>query len=149
MEDLQAFKAEAKGKILTVCSLQSINKNSLVLRQDDNKLRDIISDYIEEWRKIKEILDRLPGLDCKKCGYSTCLEMAKAIKKEEKKIRDCTILKLSSLLDVEITIGNSKIALQPFVAKIIYSTIMGMLSNLKGITIEGDEKLKLEVYRSN
>jgi len=149
MEDLQSFKAAAKGKILAVCSLQRINKNLLVLRQDDNKLRDIVSDYIEEWREIKTILERLPGLDCKKCGYSTCLKMAEVIKRGDKKNADCTIFKSSSLLDIKITINNSKISLQPFVAKIIHSTIIGMLSSLKGVTIEGDEKIKLEIYKSN
>lgn len=145
-EELDTFRLKVKGDVIASCSLKYLNNSTLVLMRDDNELKQRIVEYFKYFTEVRKVMEQLPGLDCGKCGYSSCIEMAKAIHEGKRRLEDCQILSSSSV-DVEVKIDNSKIYLQPFVARIIKSTILGMLSSLKGVYIKGDEKLKLGIYR--
>lgn len=143
-EDLEVFNSKLKGDLVALCSLADLGDSTLILGRDDDELRRRITRYLEYYVKVKEIMGEMPGLDCGKCSFHSCLEMAKAIYRGEKRIEDCPVI--SYPIDVEVEIGGSKIPMQPFVARMIRSTILAMISNLKGVEVSGNEKLKIKIF---
>ncbi len=55
-----------------------------------NDLKTNISD--KDLTKYDLILEKLPGFNCKSCGYKDCKEFAKAVNNKEKEITDCPML---------------------------------------------------------
>ena len=82
----------------------------------------------------------LPGVNCHKCGFPTCGELAAAIVAGKRKPSDCTVLNATTRL----TINGRAIALSPFVAEILQATCGGFLRSLKGVT-RGKVRLEMEL----
>ncbi len=80
----------------------------------------------------------LPGLDCGACGEESCEKMMEKIVARERKPEECGVLSSN----VVVTCGGKKLPINPFVAKIIASTIRGLLSPLKGYE-EGEIKIRI------
>ena len=82
---------------------------------------------------------KLPNLNCGACGYQDCYGLAQEIVKGNRTIDDCPSLEPSTLVKV-----NGKIiSMNPFIAKIVKNTIIGLLSTLKGFT-KGDIEIKIK-----
>jgi molybdopterin-guanine dinucleotide biosynthesis protein B len=81
---------------------------------------------------------KLPNLDCKGCGRETCYEMAREIVAGTGSIDECVSLRPS----VEVTIDGQPMALNPFISGIVESTVLGLLSSLKGFR-EGKVEIRL------
>jgi len=81
----------------------------------------------------------LPDLDCGKCGYKTCREMAEAIARKEDEGVKCTVESEPSRLMIQI--GETRLAMKRFVQDLIRGSILAMVSTLKGATISGDENV--------
>ena len=96
---------------------------------------------------INKIVKELPGFDCKKCGYTTCEQLATEIFSGYKKFKDCKVLEDKMNLKIQLFFNKVTIPLQPFVSRIIRSTILGMVSSLKDVDIVGDEKLRVEILK--
>ena len=82
----------------------------------------------------------LAGTDCKKCGFSSCLEYAKAIIAGKITTAGC----LSLPTDIHLSIDGEEFPLHSFVSNTLKGTILGFIQNLKGykegkITIEINE----------
>lgn len=82
----------------------------------------------------------LPGVNCHKCGYRTCAELAAAIVAGRRIPADCVVLDEK----VRLTIGGKAIALSPFVAEILKATCGGFFRSLKGVT-RGKVRLEMEL----
>jgi molybdopterin-guanine dinucleotide biosynthesis protein B len=80
------------------------------------------------------------GLDCGKCGYKICRELAVAIDMEKAKLRNCLPLKLKSTLKTRIIINGAEAPIQPFVSRIVRNSILGMFSSLKGVSLKCDKR---------
>lgn len=145
MEEYKDFKERAKGEILAFCSMQCMGKPILKIDEDSETLAKQVLEFIRKKQRISKILDRLPGLDCRKCGHSSCEEMALAVHRKEMKLKDCVPLKLVSKLKTRITINDSEVAIQPFVSEIIRNSILGMISSLKGVSIGGNEEVQVKI----
>jgi len=96
----------------------------------------------EDIEKIAEIAInksfKLPNLNCGECGYQDCYGLAQEIVKGNKTSGDCFSLEPSTLVKV-----NGKIiSMNPFIAKIVKNTIIGLLSSLKGF-VKGDVEIKI------
>lgn len=63
------------------------------LRDEDNPMKLNIKEAIEKDEKIKEILSKLPGLDCGSCGAPTCLAHAEDIYDKKSLLSDCVVLR--------------------------------------------------------
>ncbi len=114
------------------------NREGAFIQYEDN-LEEIV-ESIEKWVKIYQ---RLPGLDCGDCGFENCDEMTRAIYEGKKSVEDC--VKLGSTEAVVLTVDGEKVPLGNFPAKMLESTIRGMLSSLKGIDQNSDEiEIKIE-----
>lgn len=64
-----------------------------MLRDEDNPMKLNIKEAIEKDEKIKEILSKLPGLDCGSCGAPTCLAHAEDIYDKKSLLSDCVVLR--------------------------------------------------------
>jgi len=143
--EYEEFKKKARGEIIAFCSFQELEKPVLKIEENSNVLVDQILRFIERKVDILKILGSLPKLDCKKCGYQSCDEMATAIYEGKAKMNDCVLLKLKPKLKAEIKIGDEELPIQPFVSEIIRKSILGMISSLKGVSIRGDERVRVEI----
>jgi len=100
-----------------------------VLEYDKNNFNEILN-YVEREVEIERIYDKLPHLDCKKCGYP-CRELAKLIFNKEKDYDNCKIIpdEEGSLL---IEVNGKKIWTGGFVKNTVKNVIFGLISSLKG-----------------
>ncbi len=94
---------------------------------------DCLFDYITGTIEVKKVCNRLPGLNCGKCGRSDCMGLAEAIVRGEKTIADCVVQEGL----VSVTVGGEAIPMGVFVQDIVSKTISGMVSSLKGVDREG------------
>ncbi|MHA1593669.1 MAG: molybdopterin-guanine dinucleotide biosynthesis protein B [Candidatus Baldrarchaeia archaeon] len=143
-EEYEEYRSSCKN-VLLFCSRKSLDGVSNIINIDEEfepVVRKVI-EYVEEFQAIKSVLEKLPRLNCKKCGRASCMEMAREIVKGTASFSDCVVL--SEEPKVLLRVGNVNIPLQPFVMEIIRRTILGMISTLKGVKIRGDERIRLEV----
>jgi len=122
---------------LQLCTAGFVSKELNPKLCDFNILND------EDIKKIAEISInksfKLPNLNCEGCGYKDCHGLAQEIVKGNKTPGDCPSLEPSTLVKVDGKI----ISMNPFIAKIIKNTIIGLLSSLKGF-IKGDIEIKIK-----
>ncbi len=94
---------------------------------NEENLDDIVCE-IEDEINVFNILNRLPFLDCGKCGYSTCEEMARAVIEGVVRLSDCTQNK-----SVILKVNRKPVQLTEFPANMIKNTVIGMIESLKGV----------------
>lgn len=87
---------------------------------------------------------RIPGLNCGRCRYGSCEELAEAIKRGEATIRTCV---MRSFRSAKITIDLEEIPLGPWPQRLLCELIKGFVKSLKleGIDLEKAEKIIVEV----
>lgn len=91
---------------------------------------------------IGETIKKLPGLNCKSCGYDSCIEMGKAILRGVASINDCKTL---ADTDVKLTIDNVRINLSSFPRDFIKNVIIGITKSLKGVEIDNASIIELKI----
>ncbi|MFP3871547.1 MAG: molybdopterin-guanine dinucleotide biosynthesis protein B [Candidatus Aenigmatarchaeota archaeon] len=101
-------------------------------KSEDGKLLRESLERIEE----EMILKELPGIDCRRCGFESCEEMAGAIVKGEKAIDDCEVMGTEKREGVELSVNGEKLPLTKFPSKLLKNTIKGMVTSLKGVEDE-------------
>jgi molybdopterin-guanine dinucleotide biosynthesis protein MobB len=144
-DERKEFGERSRGEVLAFCSFQSLGEPVLRIQDDLTVIVERAIRFIEKREKILEILDQLPGLDCGKCGRATCEELAEDIYEGQASLDDCIPLKIQSELKAKIRIGNAEVPIQPFVSEIIRKSVLAMVSTLKGVTIEGDEEVRINI----
>ncbi|MBS7656231.1 molybdopterin-guanine dinucleotide biosynthesis protein B [Candidatus Bathyarchaeota archaeon] len=145
-DELKRFSKEAKGYIIGFCSFNSIEE-ALKLLIDLPKLIELTLKFINFERKILDLTWKLPQLDCKKCGYYSCRELALKIYEGKASFNDCKVLESKNLIKTKLIVDNNEVPIQRFVAEMIRLTVLGMASALKGVSINGDEKVFIEVKK--
>jgi molybdopterin-guanine dinucleotide biosynthesis protein B len=94
----------------------------------------------DEVGKIADLVEekafKLPNLDCGGCGHERCYDMAREIVAGTGSVGDCISLQPAT----EIRIDGRPMPMNPFISSIVRSTILGMLSPLKGF-----KKGKIEI----
>ncbi len=148
--DYKEYLRDSVGRILCVCSFAPPSKSGtttevLRLDRDLDAVAERIIDFVEEEKKTYAILNQLPRLDCRKCGYDSCFDLARAIRSGKASQERCTPMSLRSKLRSRVVLDEQEIPLQAFVSEIIHGTILGMLSSLKGTEINGDEFVEVKV----
>jgi len=144
-DEYEDFKKRTRGETIAFCSLQPLEDSILNIKGDLRVLVKRVLTYADRERKISKILSCLPGLDCKKCGFASCEEMAVAIYEGKAKPKDCVVLRLKSKMKTEITVNDAEVPIQPFVSEIIRNSVLGMVSSLKGISIKGNERIQIRI----
>jgi len=143
--EYESYRKKARGKVISFCCRQPLGRPILRIKEDFKVLARRTLRFVEREKRISKILNSLPGLDCKKCGYESCEELAVAIYRGKAKLIDCLPLKLRSKLKTRIMINDNEVPIQPFVSKIIRNSILGMISSLKGVSIKGDELVHVRI----
>ncbi|UCE81178.1 MAG: molybdopterin-guanine dinucleotide biosynthesis protein B [Methanobacteriota archaeon] len=95
--------------------------------------------FIEEELAHEKMLDRLPRLDCGKCGF-TCETFAREIIASGRSLDDCPE---RPSREVDIVIDGNRLPVGAFVAEIAEKTIRGFLSSLKGYSKIGDVEIRI------
>jgi molybdopterin-guanine dinucleotide biosynthesis protein B len=93
-------------------------RTSLLGRDEVGKIADLV----------EEKAFKLPNLDCGGCGHDTCYDMAREIVAGTGSVEACVSLQPAT----EIRIDGRPMPMNPFISSIVRSTILGMLSPLKG-----------------
>ena len=70
----------------------------------------------------------LPGLDCGGCGRESCLALAREIVDGETDVQSCVAMHAKLC----IRVGGQRLALNPFLDRLVTGTIRGLLTELKG-----------------
>ncbi len=94
-------------------------------------------------KRLEDILKKLPGLNCKSCGFSSCVEMAKAIVKGEKNLEDCSILSKKDTFIIRI--NDKEVMMGNFVRKILKKTLLAMISSLKTPEIKSGDVIEIRI----
>ncbi len=76
----------------------------------------------------RKALPPLFGLDCRRCGYLTCEDFARAVVSGQARVKDCE----AAFGRVELRVDGQTVPLKPFVQDFLARTTLGMLSSLKG-----------------
>jgi molybdopterin-guanine dinucleotide biosynthesis protein B len=108
-----------------------------IFRYEDNL--DEIIDFIDRNLQVENILRKLPGLDCRKCGM-LCAEFAVRILEGQKGYQECVYF---SNVDLSISVNEKKLPMGQFAKDIISKTIKGMVSSLKGVDESKIESIEL------
>jgi len=91
---------------------------------------------------LEDQVKRLPGIDCKKCGYSSCEDLAKAILKGEAVLKDCKTLQIS---DVRLSVDETQVYLSEFPKNFVRNVVLSMIGSLKGVSIERAKQITLQI----
>jgi molybdopterin-guanine dinucleotide biosynthesis protein B len=83
----------------------------------------------------------LPGLDCRGCGFDSCLEFGKALLAGDAVLGACVGFGSGFSLRVE----GKEVVLGPFVQDVTRSVVLGLLSSFKGVGQPGRVELSFEV----
>jgi molybdopterin-guanine dinucleotide biosynthesis protein B len=88
---------------------------------------------------VEEKAFKLPNLDCGGCGHERCYDMAREIVAGTGGVEDCISLQPAT----EVRIDGQSMPMNPFISNIVRSTILGLLSPLKGF--KKTERGKIEI----
>lgn len=140
---LEGYKTAYYAKIATSPLEGALTLAQVDVRELDSSDVADLADLVEE-----KSFGKLSNMDCKDCGYSGCLEMAKAVVRGEIKEDVCVMKKIS---DAVLVINGEVVPLNPFVQKFVKNTFLGMVSALKIKDKEIEpEKIELTIqYESN
>ena len=97
------------------------------------EIRDLIA--------VKEIQDELPGIDCGRCGFDNCRQLARAIYEGEEELSDCEVREQRI---VDLKVNGKEVPLEYFPARFVEGGLKGMLRALKGVDDEIN-KISLEI----
>ena len=113
----------------------------------DNTLEKFTGDKEALKRKIRELIELsrieedLTGLDCGRCGFQDCRELAEAIYRGEKEVSDCEVLEQRR---VDLRVNGKEVPLEYFPARFVEGGLKGMLKALKGVDDEIN-RISLEI----
>lgn len=93
---------------------------------------------------ISTIIKGLPGLNCGKCGYTSCEAFARTLLSRENSIDQCIPIQETRVI---LKVNDKQIYLSPFPATIIKNVVLGMISDLKGVDKDTTQKITLEITR--
>jgi molybdopterin-guanine dinucleotide biosynthesis protein B len=112
--------------------------------KDPSGLAEFVEDDLIPLIETARVWQRLPDLDCGKCGYATCRDMAGAVARGED-IGKCDAVSGPSSLTA--LIDSKRVPMKEFVQEIIRKSVLGMLSSLKGTEVDGTEDVTISVRK--
>ncbi len=144
-QEYEDYHKKLRGEAIAFCSLETLKPPILEIKEDFPVLAGRTLKFVQKKGEVSKILDQLPMLDCKKCGYASCEQLAIAVYEGKAKLSDCLPLKLKAELKTKLIVNDAEIPIQPFVSKVIRNSVLGMVSSLKGVSIEGDETIQIKI----
>lgn len=140
LSELDELKEEVAGNVVAAVMMkpkqhevQSGCSVRIFKPSDISELAEFIID-----NAIKFILSQTPGLNCKHCGYSSCLEFSRAYIHGE--AVSCPVVD-----DVKLIVNGRPVHLSPFVKKVIRNTLLGLITSLKEVPKDASSIKELEL----
>lgn len=96
----------------------------------------VLADIVEE-----RAFPILPDLDCKGCGYGSCLEFGGAILAGEAHVEKC----VGYAPGFNLRVDGAEVPLGPFVQDVTRSVVLGLVSSFKGVGRPKKVELSFEV----
>ncbi len=87
-------------------------------------------EFIRRKLTVERTLRSLPALDCRKCGFSSCLELAEAAADGKADVSQC---RNRSEGRATVFVDGKEVPLGGFVSNIIANTVGGMVLSLKEV----------------
>lgn len=148
--EYKEYQRDIVGRVLCVCSFSPPRTSDakmevLGVERDLETIVEKIVDFVEGEKKTYAVLNELPQLDCGKCGFESCFDLARAIERGEMSKKSCIPMNLGSKLMCRVILDEKEIPLQVFVSEIIRRSMLGMLSTLKGVETKGNEFIEVKV----
>ncbi|RLE64449.1 MAG: molybdopterin-guanine dinucleotide biosynthesis protein B [Thermoprotei archaeon] len=150
---LEGFKTEFYGvKIAVVRDLEEANDllDPLVIAFT-GKLAEEVKEIngIPVVRNIEAIIDLVEkkafappaGLNCGRCKYGNCTELAIAILRGQAGVKDCLYI----TPEVKLIVNGSEVKLNSFTSSIFRNVIFGLISSLKGIDTPYEIKVEIKL----
>ena len=95
--------------------------------------------------RIFQTYNKLPGIDCGRCRYKTCIGLARAIEEKVAGYDECIILSRSKKLVIRV--GENMIYLNPWVEELYRRVIEDLLNALKGVKIRESDIIEIQVKK--
>lgn len=90
--------------------------------------RDIVS--LVERLVTEDAVKKLPGINCRRCGYESCSALAHAILAGNASISECKTL---TERDVVLHVDGTPVFLSDFPKNFVRNTVFGMIKTLRGV----------------
>ena len=91
---------------------------------------------------LEDMVEKLPRLNCRKCGYNSCEALAQAILRREAPIDRCRPLLEE---EVVLTVDGKRVFLSEFPSNFMKNVVLGMVKSLKGVNIEKLKRVSLTI----
>jgi len=129
-----------RGEDIPKVSIGKVKEEkNTIFRYQDN-FEDIVG-YISDEILTERIYEKLPKLDCGKCGM-TCIKFARSIFDKSSDYSDCPYYSERSVL---IKINDKTLPMGKFAKDMVAETIKGMLSSLKGVRDKEIRSIQIEI----
>lgn len=92
---------------------------------------------------LREIIRKLPGLNCGECGSPTCRRMAEKIYRRKAGLSDCVVI--SAKKKVSLKINKNEVPMGNFVQNFVKNTMVGMVSSLKKSKLKKGDVVELKI----
>ena len=93
---------------------------------------------------VEKSMPLLPGLNCRKCGFSSCRELAKEVLEGKAEVSRCVNMPSKN---VQVTLDGTPLKINPFVGKIMKKVVMGVLSTLEGVRTPRNVMVQFQVEK--
>lgn len=97
---------------------------------------ELLANLVES-RALEYLTSEAPGLNCQMCGYASCKELARAYMKGASQW--CPVKS-----GIRVLVDGYEVQLNPFVKNMIRSTVLGLISPLKGV-LQKPSRVVIEV----
>ena len=147
--ELKEYSENVKGPVLAYCSYRKdlVGEGLVDAEEEFSRILSAVRDFIYDRRRLNDILKQLPGLNCGKCGYRSCLGLAKAVMSGKASVEDCAVRRSKEKIKASILIDDKRIPTIPYISELIRRTILAMVSTLKGADLHGDEYVQIRISR--
>jgi len=122
------IQGEEPGKTKVVGKAPVLSEEELIERVKEM----VVADQVK----------RLPGINCRKCGYPSCEALVQAIKEGKGSLKQCRTLLES---DLGLFVDGNQVFLSPFPRMFVKNVLLAMVGTLKGVDSGKMARLLIEV----
>jgi len=119
------------------------------LRTKENiseKIKKIIAEvekHVERISIASKVYQKLPKINCRKCGFSSCLDLSLAIAEGRASIAQCATLREDKVV---LRVNGERVYLNSFVTNLLKDLVYAFISNLKlNLSREEIEEVELKL----
>ncbi len=117
---------DVKGPVLA-CSISGKVAENVVSIPEDV---DLLFRYVDGYLRIFNIYKKLGGLNCGRCGYRRCVDLAHSINLGKDSPTRCVFYNTRG---IKLTVGSVEIPLNRFVANLLRNLVVAFVRSLKDV----------------